>query len=445
MKFPFKFKGRKRSEDDDESEDDDAEFEESEEKGSEVAAGGGESADGDDEVVVSGGGEDGEDGDSDGEGEEREGAGGRKRLILVIAAASIVVLAVVGGSAWWFLSGDGAEEAAAPRPEPGVPVVSLAVPPRGGGLGGMSPPGAEGAPSAAQTGPGAGVVIPSVTDASYATLAAPPPSAPLPPIPDQALIEQTDQGPLPKIGADGRKPWQVYARAHDTRDSRPRVAVVVGGLGLSRAATEAAIARLPAAVTLAFDPYATGLDDWVEAARRAGHEVLIELPMEPADYPLRDPGPYALMTSLDAQQNLGRLRFVLSRISGYVGVVTVMGSRFLTEESHVRPLLDALKQRGLMLVDGSRGAKSLAPKLATEIGVPRVVADVILDEAPSRTAIDARLVELENRVRDKAVAIALSEPYPVSLERIATWAATLEGKNIALAPVSALADKQFLP
>lgn len=447
MKFPFKLRGRKQPEDDDGSEDD-ADFEDSGEapaRGADAADAGAHA----DEVVVTRRG-DGDDDDDD-EREEGDGGGGRKRLILVVAAAAVVVLAMAGGGTWWLLGGGADDEAgASPGAEPGVPVVSLAVPPRGGSLAsGMSPPGGDATLNtlaATQTGPGAGIVIPSVTDASYATLPAPPPSDPLPPVPDPALIEQGDHGPLPKIGPDGRKPWQAYARSYDTRDSRPRIAVVVGGLGLSRAATQAAITRLPAAVTLAFDPYATGLDDWVEAARRAGHEVLIELPMEPADYPLRDPGPYALMTSLDAQQNLDRLRMVLSRISGYVGVSTVMGSRFLAEEAHIRPVLDVLKQRGLMLVDGSPGAaKSLAPKMATAMGVPRALADVVLDEAPSRAAIDARLVELENRVRDKAVAVAFSEPYPVSLERLATWAATLEGKNIALAPVSALADKQFLP
>ena len=111
---------------------------------------------------------------------------------------------------------------------------------------------------------------------------------------DPELIEQAKSGPIPKIGPKGRKPWKVYARTFDGKDARPRIAIIVMGMGLSRAATEAAISRLPGAVTLAFTPYAQALDDWASIARRSGHEVLLSLPMESRNVSNRRPWPISV-------------------------------------------------------------------------------------------------------------------------------------------------------
>ena len=284
-------------------------------------------------------------------------------------------------------------------------------------------------------------MVPAATLAAFGNMPIVEPGDPLSGVPDPALIEGDT---LPKVGDDGRLPWQAYARPFDAKDDRPRIAIIITGMGLSQASTRAAIKRLPGPVTLAFDPYAADLDAWVSRARQAGHEVLVSLPMESDGFPLRDPGPYALLTSLDAAENLRRLEFVLGRLPGYVGVISAMGSKFRASDSHLRPVLEALKGRGLMFVDGGGAKGNLAPKIATEIGLPRAINNVRLDNVSSRTAIDQRLAELEGIVRQQAFAVAIAAPYPATLERLAAWAATLEAKNLTLAPISALADRQFL-
>ena len=284
-------------------------------------------------------------------------------------------------------------------------------------------------------------MVPAATLAAFGNIPNAEPGEPLSGVPDPALI---DRETLPKVGADGRLPWQAYARPFDARDDRPRIAIIITGMGLSEASTRAAIKRLPGPVTLAFDPYAADLEGWVSRARQAGHEVLVSLPMESDEFPLMDPGPYALLTSLDAAENMRRLEFILGRLSGYVGVISAMGSKFRASESHLRPVLEALKGRGLMFVDGGAAKGNLAPGIATEIGLPRVINNIDLANVHSRTAIDQRLAELEGIVRQRAFAVAIAAPYPATLERLAAWAATLEAKKMTLAPVSAIADRQFL-
>jgi uncharacterized protein len=268
-------------------------------------------------------------------------------------------------------------------------------------------------------------------------------SGALAPAPDPALVQRTPNGPLPIIAPDGRRAWQVYARPFEREDKRPRIAILISGLGPSGAATEAAIQGLPGAVTLAFWPYADRIDHWIKLARAAGHEVLLNLPMEPENYPTFDPGPKTLLTSLSPKENLERLDWALSRVAGYVGVVDYHGARFTASRRDLEPVLEALNRRGLIFVDSRATPASLAPEIAYMMGLPWTANSRFIDDAQvSRAAIDARLRELENIARLNRYAVGIGAPYPVTLERIAAWAATLPEKGIALAPITAVLESK---
>lgn len=343
--------------------------------------------------------------------------------------------------------GMGAGMAAAPGVGPGG-VAGGAAPAGMAGAPGMPAPAAEsegeGAATAAPL-PEGTIVVGAASASAFAKLPTAPPDKPLGPAPLPDLVETVGAGPLPKIAADGREPWKVYARPFNAGDDRPRIAVVVAGLGLSPTATEAAIVRLPAGVTLAFDSYGRGLDQWLPRARAAGHEVLVGLPMEPSNFPIADPGPNALMTSVGPEDNVRRLQAVLGRGSGYVGTLTVMGSQFATAENHLTPVLQELKKRGLMVVDGRSARDSKILAVAATVDMPRAMVDLTVEEQASRAQVDQRLAEAEAAVKKTGVAVVLVPPSPAAMERLAAWAAGLEAKQIALAPISAVANRQMGP
>lgn len=265
----------------------------------------------------------------------------------------------------------------------------------------------------------------------------------LPPDPEPTLLEQSSFGPLPRIGPDGREPWQAYARPVDRRDDRPRVAIIVSGLGLSSAATEAAIQGLPGEVTLAFQPFADNIQQWIRLARAAGHEVLLNLPMEPVNFPESDPGPRALFVTLSPEENEERLRWALSRVTGYVGVLNHMGSRFTTSREAMQPILAEIKARGLLYVDARSSARSVATVMASQMQVPRAINDRFLDAREvSRVTIDARLTEIERIAKDAGVSIAIGQAFPVTIERIREWVGSLDRKGLVLVPVSAVVNTQ---
>jgi len=261
---------------------------------------------------------------------------------------------------------------------------------------------------------------------------------------DPVLLEIKGDSRLPKVSEDGRRPWSTYARPFNLDDTRPRVAVVVTGLGLSRTATEQAITTLPGAISLSFSPYARELESWITRARRAGHEALIDLPMEPLDFPRDDPGPLTLLTSLSLVDNLNRLEVALGLAPGYVGITTRLGAQFTTVEDALLPVLEELRERGLFFLDTRQSSRSIASELASSIQLPRAFNNVFVDAQPTSDAIDRALASLEAIARQQRFAVGVAQPMPVTLDRLARWAGTLEGKGIALAPVTAIADRQRL-
>jgi len=261
-------------------------------------------------------------------------------------------------------------------------------------------------------------------------------------VPDPALTKNSDYGLLPVIGPTGRLPWRIYSRPFDDPLDRPRIAIIMSEMGMSKSATKSAIQALPGAVTLSFNPYARDIQNWIEQARAAGHEVLLQLPMEPFGYPKNDPGPHSLLTSLTDRENLKRLDWMLGRFVGYSGVTNQMGSKFTASESDITPILNVIKSRGLLFLDSRTSAKSVAGQVATTTGVPVAINNRFLDHKADRATIDSRLKDLERIARYTGTAVGIGYPYPVTLERISQWAKTLARKGFVLVPVSAAINRQ---
>ena len=253
------------------------------------------------------------------------------------------------------------------------------------------------------------------------------------PLPQAPIAGMTAPGPgglLPIIAQDGRTPAQAYSRPF-TSNGRPKVALVIGGLGLNATATRQAIEQLPPEVTLSFVPYAEGLQGWIDLARANGHEVLLEAPMEPVDYPQNDPGPYTLMAEAQGPETVKKLEWLLSRATGYFGVTNYLGSRFVGSDGAMGAFSSALKGRGLAFIDDGSAAKRGG-------GLPRASADRIIDDQLSKDSIDQQLLALEAGALQHGQALGSGFAYPVTLTQVAAWAQSVETRGYQLAPASAL-------
>ncbi|CAM5489462.1 Divergent polysaccharide deacetylase OS=Afipia felis OX=1035 GN=BN961_03177 PE=4 SV=1 [Afipia felis] len=256
---------------------------------------------------------------------------------------------------------------------------------------------------------------------------------------DQRLLEQSRYGLVP-VAADGLKPWRAYASGTDLQRARaatmPTISIVIGGLGVGAAKTNDAIMKLPPAVTLAFTPYGSDPGRLVETARTRKHEVLLQLPMEPYDYPDNDPGPQTLLATASSEQNADRLMWLMSRFQGYVGLANFMGSRFLVTDPALQPMIQQAAKRGLAWFDDGSVPRSLAGQLAGAQGVPVTTADVVIDQVPTAAEIDKSLLKLETLARERGSAVGMASALPVSIERIAAWSQRLESRGILLVPLT---------
>ena len=261
---------------------------------------------------------------------------------------------------------------------------------------------------------------------------------------DPKLLDVSRHGAIPKIGADGSKPYTVYARPRALPASLkdlPRIAIVIGGLGISASGTAEAMAKLPAAVTFALAPYAPDIQKLAERARADDHELLVQAPMEPFDYPDNDPGPQTLLTSVTAEQNVDRLQWLMSRFQGYVGIVSFMGARFTATEHALSPVLNETAKRGLIFVDNGSSSRSVASQIAGNQNLPFAKSDIILDAVPTTTEIDRALNRLEIVAREGGVAVGMATAQPGTIARIAEWAAKIEKRGFVLVPISMVAVK----
>ncbi len=255
------------------------------------------------------------------------------------------------------------------------------------------------------------------------------------PIP--SLIEKSSFGLLPKISSSGNRPMDAYARPASTTGSI-RIAIIIGGLGLSQSGSKSAIELLPADVTLAFAPYGNSLKRWMKKARRDGHELLMQVPMEPIGFPQINPGKNTLVSSSTPEQNIQNLHWSMGRMSNYVGMMNYLGAKMNMDAEALRPPLSEIAMRGLLYVDDGSTFASKAGDVAKEISLPFIQGSIVIDDGRSGAIIDKNLAALEKLARRKGKAVGIASAFPLSVRKIVSWIKQAKKRGIDIVPITAL-------
>lgn len=253
------------------------------------------------------------------------------------------------------------------------------------------------------------------------------------PGPDPALLQKTPFGRIPKVGADGRRAALHYARPFE-RGRNPRIAIIVGGLGLNPGLTERAIDDLPPEVTLAFAPYAKDLEQWTARARAAGHEIMIELPMEGYGGGVEALGPAALLAERSVGENLQRLDWLLARFGGYFGATNYLGGKFSADREAMAAVLARLDELGLAYVDDTGAARQALSGAARATIVNRMIAAGGNDGEAARRDLAA----LEKIAARDGDALGKTYAYEATIAALGEWSRELAARELTLAPASAV-------
>lgn len=258
-------------------------------------------------------------------------------------------------------------------------------------------------------------------------------------LPDEALLEETAEGKLPIVAADGTRPIDRYARPWSGARGT-RIAIVIGGLGLSQSGTQRALDTLPEDITLAFAANGNSLFRWMPVARKGGHEILLQVPLEPFDYPDNNPGRLTLVSADSTATNLKRLHEAMGRMTNYTGVMNYLGGRFLADAEALEPVMRDISNRGLLFLDDGSSAQSLSGTYAKAFGGPHAFADVVLDQEVSKASVLKKLDELERIALRKGTAIGVASAFDESVDAVTEWARDAQGRGIEIVGVSVLAD-----
>lgn len=397
--------------------------------------------------------------------------GNKVRRIAAIAAGVVLLLGIGGGGFWWWSN----RPPSLSQPASDMGGLStthgqLVVINSGGGGGALLPPiPVDTTAASSAAGPTAASQSPWLKDTGIVTetvknpaVAVPPPVAdtalplapvsegalppladapmPSPPHPGEAVpafvrLADVAYTPLPPPPANGEgAAWSVNGRHFDGSPTAPRVALIVAGLGLDRVATQAAINRLPVEVSLSFSPYAPDLAAQIADARAHGHEVLLDLPMEPIDFPVHDAGPLALMSTGNPADNLARLQALLARAGGCAGFLGRDGAKIVQTPDLMAPIADALAKRGFLWVQPAG-----APAPGGSAGGPVTAATLDIDQRGFADSTSARLDYLAAVARSRGVAVGVARPLPGTLETMIGWVAGLKAAGVSLAPATATA------
>jgi hypothetical protein len=252
------------------------------------------------------------------------------------------------------------------------------------------------------------------------------------------VLPPSDRIRPPQPAEQGTPTWLRNAVAASL-DARPAIALVIDDLGFNRRAA-ATLNRLPGPLTLAFLPYATKLDEQTRAARAAGHELLVHVPMEPRGEEW--PGPNALTSELAPAELVTRLRSQLRSFPGFVGINNHMGSLLTTDPERMAIVMAELRRLGLLFLDSRTTPQSVAALEADRMGVPHAQRDVFIDHDVDRVTVLRALQRAEGIARAHGHAVVIGHPHDVTLEALRTWLPTLEARGIALVPISAIVARQ---
>jgi polysaccharide deacetylase 2 family uncharacterized protein YibQ len=245
---------------------------------------------------------------------------------------------------------------------------------------------------------------------------------------DIAALQASDAAALPA--------WQRFA-VPASLDTRPKIVIVMDDLGLDRRRTRRTW-QLPGPLTLSFMAYAEDLDDQTKSAKKAGHELMLHVPMEPSSATI-DPGPNVLLSGMAKTELKKNIAWNLDQVSGYVGINNHMGSRFTADTDGMRTVADVLKQRGLLFLDSVTAGNTVAHDVARDAGIPFAVRNVFIDHEDDVKAIERQLRRVEEVARETGLAVAIGHPREHTLAVLKPWLKSLDAAGFQLVPISAVA------
>lgn len=264
-----------------------------------------------------------------------------------------------------------------------------------------------------------------------------------PPVAGLHVIGQ-DGHTLPIIRDDGLTAFEAYRKPF-TLGAKPDklIGIAVIHFGLSDEVSQMLLDALPPSVSLILSPYSTAPQEWINRAHEAGHEVWLELPLEPLDFPASEPGPHTLLINASLEEKQDKLSWIMGRATGYAGLASVHRSKLIYSGTDLDYLVSRVYEHGLGLAIANTDATFETKDIIEDKAGPFVQNTIWLDTPPLNGHINNQLTAIDNMKSGPVV--AMMHPLPVTIEAVTNWIDTLERKGYQLTPISYMARATDAP
>ncbi len=220
---------------------------------------------------------------------------------------------------------------------------------------------------------------------------------------------------------------------------RPMVAIIIDDMGYDFSIDEAFL-QLEAPISYAFLPFAPNTKRLSCTAAEKGRDVLVHLPLEPENGSI-DPGPGVLRLDMDFNTTLETLKRDIDAVPCAIGVNNHMGSKYTANGKAMKIILGEIRRRGMFFVDSRTTKKTVAFKVAKQMGLRAGERAVFLDHTQDARAVKSELKRLVSIAYHKGSAIAIGHPFKVTLQVLYHELPALR-KQVRVVPVHVLLKKE---
>jgi len=195
----------------------------------------------------------------------------------------------------------------------------------------------------------------------------------------------------------------------------PKIAIIIDDIGYDKEIVEKLLG-LDAVFTFSILPYSPFQKSIARSVHSKGFDVMLHLPMEPNEYPMVNPGPGALLTSMSPDQLIKQLDKDLDSVPFIQGVNNHMGSKMTTVSIQLYQIFSVLKKRKLFFIDSRTTTETLCKPSAQLLQVPFAQKDVFLDHIQERDFIRKQIYRLIHIANSHGEAIGIAHPHDVTYD-----------------------------
>lgn len=209
----------------------------------------------------------------------------------------------------------------------------------------------------------------------------------------------------------------------------PKIAIIIDDIGYDKYIAQKFL-DLDAVLTFSILPHSTHAKEIAMTAQSKGFEVMLHLPMEPNEYPLINPGPGVLLTSMSPDQLINQLNEDLDAVPYIKGVNNHMGSKMTAVNPQLRQIFSILKKKKLYFIDSRTTVDTLCKPTAQLLRIPFAQKDVFIDHIPNPDFIRETIHRLIKIADSHGEGVGIGHPHTVTYEVLRDMLPELKEKTI---------------